>query len=201
MSFLWKENYCLRICFIPLHLCSALWSPDIWGLPLHLLERRKKRKKKKINLGFRWFCCLSACDSWSAVRGELTFIFFPFLSGFPHVSLSTFRVRLASSAPSVQHGSLLPWDPDNKGCFACWLLKERGDGEKQRGVFEMTDYSTTTTCSSTKMTARPLTLPVLHSHCPRFITTEQSCLINMYFLLLLEICCTVFLIFFFFSPR
>lgn len=79
-----------------------------------LLTRLNRRKKKnKINLGFRWFCCSWACDSWSAV----TFISVPFLSGSPHVFLSTFRFRLASSAPSVRRGSLPPRDPDNEGCF------------------------------------------------------------------------------------
>lgn len=170
-----------------------------------LLTRLNRRKKKtKINLGFRWFCCSWACDSWSAV----TFISVPFLSGFPHVFLSTFRFRLASSAPSVRHGSPPPWDTDNEGCFwmgggdARQLLKEWGDGGKQRGVFEMTDYNTTRTRSGTKWTARPFTLPVPRSHCARLMTTERSCLINMYSLLLLENCCTVFLFFFSsLSPR
>lgn len=90
-------------------------SPDIWSLPSHLFERKKK--EKKINLGFGWFCCLSACDSWSAVRGEPTFISVRFLSRFPHVSLSTFGVRLASSAPSVQRSSPLPLDQSNEECF------------------------------------------------------------------------------------
>lgn len=72
-------------------------------------------------------------------------------------------------------------------------MKEWGDGEKQRGVFKMTDYNTMTTRSSTKTTVHPLTLPVPLSHCTRLMTTERSCLINMYSLLLFAICCTVFL--------
>lgn len=207
MSSLWKEIYCLRIMLYPdppwLRLLTHPINKGHRIFVVFLLTCLKEgKKKKKINLGFRWFCCSLACDSWSAVRGELTFISVPFLSGFPHVSLSTFGVRFASSAPSVQRGSptsheiRITKDAFRVTCVGFW----RNGATEKSSVFEMTDYNTTRTRSSTKTTARPFTLPVPRSHCARFMTTERSRLVNMYSLLLLEICCTVFL-FFFPSPR
>lgn len=95
----------------------------------------------------------------------------PFCQGLP----SSLWARPKSA--SLQRGSLPPQDPDNEGCFKGGFWRNGATGKSSEAFLK---WLTATQQEHAAVQRRlRISSHVPRSYCARFMTTEQSCLINI----------------------
>lgn len=177
---LWKEFYCLRICSIRLHLCSASWHIPSTKVTGYLkssssLAWKKEKWKKNNQCGFQVILLLvglwqlECSQGWAGLHlAPLSVRVCPGLS--EHVrgllrcsaALCHHKIRITKGAFRGTRGGFWRNGATGKSseAFLKWLTPTQQEHAAVQRRLRVSSH-------------------VPRSYCARFMTTERSCLINI----------------------